>query len=408
MEKVDVVVVGAGPSGSAAAYFLARRGVEVLLFDKSKLPREKTCGDGLGPRGIEVLDKMGLEGWLIQNGSYRCDRVRLFLNNGDYFEAGIPSEDTLRPCSYIMSRKDLDLKLAETARAAGARVATETKAIEPVRVGGAVAGILVEDEDGERQIGCRVIVCADGTLGTFAAKTGIDCVKPHAFAVRAYYDGVKNLDDCINIFIEDKIREGYAWIFPTGEQSANIGIGLSTRVMKEGKIDARRLLGWFMSEKKTYPIDLSDAVATTDVKGAYLRMGYGRHDVVADGLVLTGDAAGLISPMSGEGIAYALESGEIAADVIKEALDKGDVSAGGLAPYKKALDKAFLIDHRIYEFLRESLARPSLMNRVVVKARLNPDFAGKFVSVMMGTARPLDVFTPKMLWRLFGPDIKRG
>ena len=408
MEKVDVVVVGAGPSGSAAAYFLARRGVEVLLIDKSSLPREKTCGDGLGPRSIEVLDKMGLGGWLTQNGSYRCDRVRLFSNNGDYFEAGIPSEDTAQPHYYITSRKDLDFKLAETAETAGVRIAMATKAIEPVRTGDAVAGIVVEDESGKRQIGCRVIVCADGTHGTFAAKTGIDCVKPHAFAVRAYYDGVKNLDDCINIFLDDKIREGYAWIFPTGEQSANIGIGISTRMMKENKIDARRLLGWFMSEKKTHPIDLSGAVATIDVKGAYLRMGYGRHDVVTGGLVLTGDAAGLISPLSGEGIAYALESGEMAADVIKKALDKGDVSAGGLVSYKKALDKAFLIDHRIYEFLRESLARPSLMNRAVRKAKLNPDFAGKFVSVMMSTARPFDVFTPKMLWRLLGPDTKRG
>lgn len=408
MEKVDVVVVGAGPSGSAAAYFLARHGVDVLLIDKSRLPREKTCGDGLGPRTIDVLDKMGLCGWLTQNGSYRCDRLRLFSNDGTFFEAGIPKKDTARPHYYVTSRKDFDFKLVETAEAAGVRVATATKAIEPVRAGGDVVGIIVEDENGTRQIGCRVIVCADGTHGTFAAKSGIDCVKPDAFAVRAYYDGVKNLDDCINIFVDDKIYEGYAWIFPTSAQAANIGVGLSARAMKERKIDARRLLGWFVSEKKTHPIDLGDAVATTDIKGAYLRMGYGRHGVVTDGLVLTGDAAGLISPMSGEGIAYALESGEIAADVIKKALDRGDVTAGGLAPYKKALDKAFLIDHRIYEFLRDLLARPSLMNRAVRKASLNPDFAGKFVSVMMGTARPLDAFTPKMLWRLFGPDTKRG
>ena len=408
MEKVDVVIVGAGPSGSAAAYFLARLGVEVLLIDKNSLPREKTCGDGLGPRSIEVLYKMGLGEWLTQNGSYRCDRVRLFSNNGDYFEAGIPGEDTPSPHYYITSRKDLDFKLAETAKAAGVRVVMATKAIEPVRAGGAVVGIVVEDGNGKRQIGCRVIVCADGTHGTFAAKTGIECVKPHAFAVRAYYDGVKGLDDCINIFLDDRIGEGYAWIFPTGERAANIGIGLSTRMMKENKVDARQMLGWFISEKKTHPIDLSAAVAATGVKGAFLRMGYGRHSVVTDGLVMTGDAAGLISPLSGEGIAYALESGELAANVIKKALDKGDVSAAGLAPYKKALDKAFLMDHRVYEFLRESLARPSLMNRAVRRARLNPDFAGKFVSVMMSTARPFDVFTPKMLWRLFGPDTKRG
>jgi len=111
MERVDVVVVGAGPSGSTAAYFLAGNGVNVALLDKSKFPREKTCGDGLGPRSLQMLDKMGLSGWLDKGGYYRCNRVRIFSNNGAYFEAGILDEDTAYPHFVITPRIDLDQKL---------------------------------------------------------------------------------------------------------------------------------------------------------------------------------------------------------------------------------------------------------------------------------------------------------
>jgi len=395
MERTDVVVVGAGPSGSSAAYFLAKRGIDVILVDKSNFPREKTCGDGLGPRSIQMLEKMGLFDWLISNGHYRCDRLRLFSNDGTYFEAGIPNEDTSHPHFYIASRKNLDQKLIETAEKAGARVFTSCKATDLIYSGATLKGVKVDTDVAE--ISCKVVICADGTHGTFAARTGIKCVKPDAFAVRAYYDGVKGTDDCINIYFDERISEGYAWVFPTSERSANIGIGLSCQMMKQRSVDIKSLLAWFLKEKNTHPIDLSSAVAVTDIRGAHLRMGYGRYNVLKDGILLTGDAAALISPLTGEGIAYALESGEIAAETVRGALDKGDVSSRALALYKDKLDKMFLMDHRICEFLRDSLARPALMNRAIRKGSKNSAFAARFASIIMGTSRASTILSPKII-----------
>jgi flavin-dependent dehydrogenase len=126
-------------------------------------------------------------------------------------------------------------------------------------------------------------------------------------------------------------------------------------------------------------------------------MGYGRHDVVADGIILVGDAAALINPLSGEGIAYALESGELAADAVKAALDKGDVSSQSLASYRDALNKHFLVDHRICEFLRWVAYKPKWMDRAIRTGQEHPDFAARLVSVLMSTAKPSSIFHPKLL-----------
>ncbi len=396
MERTDVVVVGAGPAGTSAAYFLAKQGVEVILVDKSKFPREKTCGDGIGPRSIEMLVKMGLGDWLLSGGYYRCDRVRLFANNGRYVEAKIPGEDAAYPHFYIVPRTDFDLKIVGAAEDAGAKVMTGYKAASPVG-GGVLKGVKVVKDGEETEISCKALVCADGTNGTFVKSTGINVVKPHAIAARAYYSGIKGLDDCINIYVDEHVPEGYAWIFPTGETRANIGLGISKPMMKKRGIDIKKLVSWFVAEKDASPVDLRNAVQDSEIKGAWLRMGYGRHSAVADGILLAGDAAGMISPLTGEGIAYALESGEIAANAMKTALDKGDVSAKSLKAYQDYLNKNYYMDHRFYEVIRQTLSKNPIMDRFIGKGIKHPPLAHKFISIMMSTAKPSALFSSKML-----------
>lgn len=397
MEKADVVVIGAGPAGSAAAYFLAKQGVEVILIDKNNFPREKACGDGLGPRSIQMMEKMGLGGWLIEGDYCRCDRIRLVSNNYNFFEARIPTEDTSYPHFYVVPRKDFDQKLVENASEVGAKVITGCKATARVLSNGSLKGIRAIYDGEEIEISCRALICADGTNGTFVKQTNIKTVAPHGFALRAYYSNVNGLDDCINIYIDERIPEGYAWIFPTSKTEANIGYGVSCLMMKRLNIDSKKLLNWFVNEKNTDPVDLSGAVATTPIKGAYLRMGYGRHNTIGDGVLLAGDSAGLINPLTGEGIAYALESGEQAALAMKTALDKGDVSAKALRPYQDHLSKHFHMDHRFYELTRQVLTKNSLMDRFTSKCAKHPELGAKFISIMMSTAKPSSLLNPRML-----------
>lgn len=397
MEKADVVVIGAGPSGSTAAYFLAKQGVDVILIDKNNFPREKACGDGLGPRSIQMMEKMGLGSWLSAGNYFRCDRLRLISNNYNSFEAGIPAEDTPYPHFYVVPRRDFDHKLAENASEAGAKLVTNCKATSMVLSNGSPKGIRATHNGEEIEISCKTLICADGTNGTFVKQTNIKIVAPHGFALRAYYSDVKGLDDCINIYIDERIPEGYAWIFPTSKTEANIGFGVSCPMMKKFNIDSKKLLDWFVTEKNTDPVDLSGAAATTAIKGAYLRMGYGRHNAVGDGVLLAGDAAGLINPLTGEGIAYAMESGEQAALAMKTSLDKGDVSARALRPYQDYLNKHFYIDHRFYEITRQVLSKHPWMDRFAGKGAKHPELAAKFISIMMSTAKPSSLLSPRMI-----------
>lgn len=397
MEKADVVVIGAGPAGSSAAYFLAKQGVEVILIDKNNFPREKACGDGLGPRSIQMMEKMGLSSWLAEGSYYRCDRVRLVSNNYDFFEARIPDKDTPYPQFYVVPRRDFDQKLVKAVSEMGANVITNCKATARVVSNGNIKGIRAIHNGEETEISCKALVCADGTHGTFVKQTNIKTVAPHGFALRAYYSNVNGLDDCINIFIDKRIPEGYAWIFPTAKTEANIGYGVSCPVMKKFNIDSKGLLNWFVNEKNTNPVDLSRAVATTPIKGAYLRMGYGRHNAIGNGILLAGDAAGLINPLTGEGIAYALESGERAALAMKTALDKGDVSAKALKPYQDDLSKDFHMNHRFYEVARQVLTKNSLMDRFIGKCAKHPELGAKFISIMMSTSKTATLLNPRML-----------
>lgn len=399
MQKFDVAIVGAGPAGASAAYFLARQGLEVALLDKAKFPRDKTCGDGVGPHAVEMLEKMGLHGWLASGKYHRCDKARLFATDGSYFEAQIPAEDAKYPHFYMVPRLDLDQKVLEAAAGAGAKLFEGHKATELVRDDGRVTGVRAVHDNEALEFAARVVVCADGTSGTFLKCTGIECVKPHAFAIRAYYSNVKGPTDCISVLIDRKIPEGYAWIFPTGNDTANIGLGISRPMLHSRNIDIKALLNWLLKERDTGPVGLRGATPITEIKGAFLRMGYGRHEVISDGVLLVGDAAALISPLSGEGIAYALISGEQAAVAIKSALDKGDTSARGLKHYQDFLARHFFTEHRQGEMIRQSLAFADYkpMNWLLRKGIKHPELAAKFVSVMLSTARPDSLLKPKML-----------
>jgi geranylgeranyl reductase family protein len=399
MDATDVVVVGAGPAGSAAAYFLAAGGINVTVVDKSKFPRDKTCGDGVGPRAVAMLEKMGLLEWVSSGSYYRCDKVRLFASSGDYFEATIPSEDAEFTNFYITPRHELDLKLIETAVSAGATFLSESKATSIIRSDGFPTAVRIKSSDREKEIQCKVVVCADGTYGTFAKFTEIERSRPQSFAIRAYYSNIKGLDDCINIVIDKQIPEGYAWVFPTSTSTANIGLGINDYVLKKNNLSVREMLKRFIKEGDIGPVDIREAVLESEIKGAYLRMGNGKHPVVADGIILIGDAASLVSPLSGEGIAYALESGELAAQTILGALDKRDVSAASLKHYQRYLNEHYFKEHIICHTLRRSFSFSSyaLFDMMVRKGIRHVNLAEKFTSVISSTAHPASILSPRYL-----------
>nr|WP_052850647.1 geranylgeranyl reductase family protein [Streptomyces avicenniae] len=329
-----MIVVGAGPAGSSAAYHLARQGLDVLLLEKSDFPREKVCGDGLTPRAVRQLLRMGIdtaaEGW------HRNRGVR-FYSAHDSLEVDWPESSRFPGYGLTRSRHDFDDLLARQAVHAGARLWTGARVTAPVvDRAGRVRGVEAVVGKEKRPVTCAapVVVAADGVSARLAVALGVDRdpARPMATAVRRYYRSpARHADPYLDVWSELRARPGgpalpgYGWVFPMGDGRVNAGLGLvSTRGAEGG--DLRRLLDTWLSTTPAAWGLRDEANAEGEVRSAALPMGHNRRPHYTRGLVLVGDSGGMVSPWSGEGIPYAMESGEVAAEIIGDALARPDAA----------------------------------------------------------------------------------
>jgi len=323
--EADVAVVGAGPGGSTTAYYLAQSGLDVLLVEKSAFPREKVCGDGLTPRAVKTLVAMGVDidpeqGW-IRNHGLRVigGGVRLELRWPDL--ASYPDYGLVRP------RLDLDAVLARQAQKAGARLLERTTVTGPVLDrGGRVSGVAADGADGVPvTIRAPLVVAADGGAGRLALGLGLGRRddRPMGVAVRRYYTSPRTDDDYLESWLElwdgDRLLPGYGWIFGVGDGTANVGLGILNSSAAFGHTDYRRLLARWLGG---LPAEwgFAEQNAAGPMRGGGLPMGFNRTPHYVRSLLLVGDAGGVVNPFNGEGIAYAMETGRLAAEHVVQAL----------------------------------------------------------------------------------------
>lgn len=327
----DVIVVGAGPGGSAAAYHLASHGLDVLLLEKTEFPREKVCGDGLTPKSVQQLLRMGIDtspeaGWIRNKG--------LRVVAGDTkLTLDWPDLDSYPNFGLTRTRLDFDDLLARQAVSGGARLRTKVNVTAPLLDrAGRVCGV-------EAQLGpdrepavfrAPLVVSADGVSGRLALALGINKRddRPLGVAVRRYYYcAEKHDDDYLESWLQlrsaaapDTLMPGYGWIFGLGDGRVNVGLGVLNSSSAFGKTNYRRLLlDWLGSTPEEWGMrDETNADGPT--RGAGLPMGFNRVPHYTRGLLLVGDSGGMVNPFNGEGIAYAMESGEVAAQFAAEAL----------------------------------------------------------------------------------------
>ncbi|WP_125773441.1 geranylgeranyl reductase family protein [Antribacter gilvus] len=354
-DDADVIVVGAGPAGSSAAHWCAAAGLDVLLLEKGEFPRDKICGDGLTPRAVAELARMGVatraeDGWIRNRGL----RVH---GGGRSYELDWPDLTSYPGYGLARSRMTLDHTLAQHAQASGAKLLERTKVTGPVRDErtGRVTGVVVQGldtggrADGEpRELRAPVVVAADGVSSRFATSLGISRRddRPMGTAVRAYYRTPRHEDPFMESHLElwsgapgkSDLLPGYGWIFPLGDGTANVGLGSvhSTPARQSAaSIDYRRLQDTWLRNSAPEGWEISPEAATGPVRGAALPMGFNRGPLYSDGVLLAGDSAGMVSPFNGEGIAYGLQAGRVAADAIVQARVKntGAAREAALATY---------------------------------------------------------------------------
>ncbi|MFE1377681.1 geranylgeranyl reductase family protein [Streptomyces sp. NPDC058740] len=328
-EEAQVIVVGAGPAGSAAAAHLARAGVDVLLLEKSGFPREKVCGDGLTPRAVHQLVRLGIDidapGWMRNKGMR-------WVCAGHQAEIDWPRLGALPDFGLTRSRHDFDDLLAAHASAGGARLRTGVKVTGTLTDrDGQVTGVTADHGPEGRPVRYRapLVVAADGASARTALGLGLerDTRRPVAAAARRYYRSeARSHDPYLELWADLRCPgtgldlPGYGWVFPMGDGRVNVGLGaLPQRQGRQRPVDLRATFGhWLPRLPEEW--GLSEESAESPLRSAPLPMGLNRHPQYRRGLLLVGDSAGMVSPWSGEGIAQAMEAAEVAAETIALAL----------------------------------------------------------------------------------------
>ena len=349
--SADVIVVGAGPGGSATAAYLADHGLDVLLLEKSAFPRDKICGDGLTPRATKELISLGVDttGWQRTKGL----RIK---GGGHTLQLDWPENDAFPSFGMVRTRAQLDETLARHAQSRGAKLEERTSVTAPVHdVSGRVVGVTAKKvDDRGRATGetvtyrAPVVVASDGVSSRLATAVGRHKREDRVMgvAVRAYYTTPKR-DDYLESHLELWTRDdagnrilmpGYGWLFPLEDGRTNVGLGTLDTTAAFQQTDYKDVMRkWVQDISPEWQLEHDESAGP--IRGAALPMGFNRTPLYADGLVLVGDAGGMVNPFNGEGIDYALEAARIGAELIAQAHARPD-DAGRervLASYPKVM-----------------------------------------------------------------------
>ncbi len=380
----DVVIVGAGPSGSACAYWLARAGWSVCLIEKKQFPREKTCGDGLTPRAVHQLAQMGLEPTVAANG-HRYQGLRGF-GFGASVEMKWPDHPVFPNYGYTITRFNLDGLVAEEAVREGATLLNGVEAtqlldaVEPLEGGlkGAGGVFVKEKETGTTaQIRGRYLVVGDGQNSRLGRELGTTRNRswPMGMALRGYYTSDRHDEPWIDSHLDIRdpkgdVVPGYGWIFPLGDGRVNVGVGLLSTGGAWKGVNTTKLQEYFVAQTAD-AWGLNDTTCCGAPTGGRLPMGLALGPHVGANTLTIGDAAGTVNPFNGEGIAYAYESGRLAAGALGEALLHDDPSL--LALYDERLDEAYGEYYKVARAFVRVISEPKILTACVgVGMRIEP------------------------------------
>ncbi|MGY1750459.1 geranylgeranyl reductase family protein [Modestobacter sp. SYSU DS0511] len=344
--ETDVLVVGAGPAGSAAAAWAARSGAGVVLADAAVFPRDKTCGDGLTPRAMAELDALGLGDWVRSRGRNRGLRAAGF---GQELLLPWPG-GALPDHGGAVPRTELDARIRDVAVDAGAVPVDGARAVGVERDGDRVAAVVFRrSDDSTTTVACRRLVVADGVRSPLGKVLGREWHRETAYGVaaRGYVRSGRSDDEWISSHLElrgteGELLSGYGWVFPLGAQAGEVNVGVGTLATEKRPADVRlRSLLELYTDQRREEWQIEGAVRAP--ASALLPMGGAVSGVAGRNWALVGDAAGCVNPLNGEGIDYGLETGRSVVELFGEA----DWSQAWPATLRRHYGEAFSIARRL-------------------------------------------------------------
>ncbi len=406
--STDVLIVGGGPAGAAAGYWLARHGHQATVVERKTFPRDKTCGDGLTPRAVHQLEEMGLGPGLERFHRYQGLRA---TGMGRELELAWPSHPVYPSHGFVVRRRDLDRMVADNAAAAGATVLQGHEAVEPLLDRGFVRGALVRRYDGtEVSINARYVVVADGANSRFGRALGTFRTRewPYGTAIRTYWTSPRHAEPWIESALDVQDRNGhpmpgYGWIFPVGDGTVNVGVGLLSTFRDFKAVNTTHLLDAYAHQiAERWEID--PAAPECRPTSGRIPMGGSVGPKAGPTFLVVGDAAGSVNPFNGEGIDYAYETARLAADVLHQALTDRDPAA--LQRYPQQLQDTYGEYFKVARLFARVIGRPTLMRELTRVGMHSRTLMEWVLRIMANLLRPEETGPAELAYRAAAKLVK--
>ncbi len=398
MKKFQVVIIGGGPAGAAAALYFKQTKITVGLVDKAIFPRDKSCGDGIPLKTFRLLEELGFKEEELFAGGFRIGGMSVYAPDGGAAHFGKASIDSGTKSGCI-PRKYFDNLLFQKAKQKADAVYEGYKLVEMIKTGNGWRLKLQDSiEKNFMEIEAELLIGADGAGSFTARKSGLFPVdERYSFeGLRLYYAG-KTFSNRVQIFYDKRILPGYIWVFPVAENRANVGIMAPRRNSRKNKVGLRKVFGEILQTNPDVKEALSGAEPDSSVRGAMLPLGNAPGKRTADHMILIGDAAAFINPLTGGGIYFALQSAKAAARIGIQALQKGSCSEDDLNQYERWYQDVLTPGFYYADRFKRRFASERFINCFIKSAsRFKP--AATFFMMIYGRPLPKRIFWNPLFW----------
>jgi geranylgeranyl reductase family protein len=412
MADAQVIIVGAGPAGSSTAFFLARSGLDVLVLDKARFPRDKTCSEYLSPQASKILETMGALPAIEASGAAQLAGMRVHAPNGATIHGEFVADHGFRghrDRGLAVRRTILDAILLDQARHAGARVAEESRVIDVTRdETGRVTGVITAGQSKQTILRASLVVGADGLRSIVGRRLGLIRRSgwPRRIALVTHYSGVDNVPDFGEMHVD---RDGYCGIAPVGNGLVNVAVVVPVSKAAEVAVDRTEFLEDWIATRPKLAAMFSHAERVGPVRATGPFATSARR-AWTPGAALVGDAADFFDPFTGEGIYSALRGGELLAACAADASEASSGIAGdaALRRYETARRKEFSGKWTVERMIGTAVAFPALINRAANVLSVRRDMADLLVGVVGDFVPARQVLRPGYLLPLLLARPARG
>lgn len=381
----DVLVVGAGPAGSATAISLSKAapGLRIGLVDKAEFPRDKACGDGLGPGVVAQLQELAIAESEIPS-AHRIHSAEIHGTRGLRFHTDLAVRQNYASYGLTVRRVDFDERLRQRAISMGVKYQDQKRFTSLEVVGNEVVATFLSAATSDTEIvRCRLLVGADGANSRVRKQIGVKTNPPSrtGIAIRAYCELPSEHADRIYLSFEDALRPGYGWCFPFADGTANVGVGLVVRDYRKQTSKLPELLDQYVLALADRGIPIG---GMEDAKTHILPHGGRLSKLTGECVALVGDAASMINPLSGEGIVYGMRAGNMLARIVGPILEQEGELEDGLSSYEHAVRTEFR-RHLFSNYIAHRMLRSSAWSRFVLGgASVDPTLQELAVDLMFG------------------------